>query len=211
MEYVIIAVFSYLIGSFPTAYLLLKKTKGINITENGSKNIGAFNSYEVTESKFTGFLVFIIDAAKGMLAVFTANLFFGNEFLISVTAVFFAVLGHCYIPWLKFRGGRGIATGFGGAILFAYPVLVLWVVFWIAAYLFRKNIHFANIAATILTGAIALVNNDILNKYNRVPAKEDWIFGVAVAAVMLLIMSKHIEPFKEWFFGQRRNIGGNKK
>ena len=58
MEYLIIALFSYLIGSFPTAFVLLKKVKQIDITQNGSGNVGALNSYEVSNSKLIG--VFIL-------------------------------------------------------------------------------------------------------------------------------------------------------
>ncbi len=129
---------------------------------------------------------------------------FGNDFLYSVLALGAAVLAHCYSPWIKFRGGRGLATALGGSILFAYSVPVIWIVFWIVAYLFRRHIHFSNIAATILTGAIAISNSDILNKYTKESADENWIFGISVAIIMAVIMSRHIEPFKEWFFNQKR-------
>lgn len=211
MEYILTGIIGYLLGSIPTAYLLLKKTRGIEITDQGSKNVGAFNSYGVTGSKIFGLTVFILDAIKGALSVWVANTLFGDQFLISLIAVLFAITGHCFSIFLKFKGGRGLAAGLGGSVLFAYPVPVLWILFWIIAYLFRKNVHFGNIAATILTGAISLVNSDILNKYNKVPAQEDWIFGVSIAVVMSIIMIKHIDYFKKWFFSQRRNVRGNKK
>ena len=213
MEYLVSAIIGYMLGSIPTAYLLLKKVKGIDITKEGSQNVGAMNSYEVTDSKLLGLVVFIIDAAKGALSVWVANLLFGDAFLICITALFFAVLGHCFSVWLKFKGGRGLATAFGGSLLFTYSVPVLWIVFWIAAYVFRKNVHFGNVAATILTGVIALVNSDTLNKYkyNKVPATEDGVFGISVAAVMFLIVLKHLDFMKMWFFSQKRNARGDNK
>lgn len=204
MDYIFSFLTGFLFGSFPTAYILLKKFKNIDITKEGSKNVGAFNSYEVTESKSIGFVVFIIDFIKGFAAVYLVQVLFGDEFLISSIGLTGAVLAHCYTPWLNFKGGRGLVTAFGGTILFAYSVPVIWAAFWIVAYLFRKHIHFANIAATILTGGIAISNSDILNKYTNERADENWIFGISIAFLMAVIMSRHIEPFKEWFFHQKK-------
>lgn len=210
MNFITSFIIGYLLGSFPTAFLLLKRFKGVDITKEGSKNVGARNAYDVTDSKLIGLVVFLVDALKGFASVYSAQLFFGDAFIFSSLALTGAVLAHCYSPWLKFRGGRGLATAFGGSLLFVYAVPVLWALFWIVAYLFRKHIHFANIAATILTGAIAISNSDILNKYTKERATEDWIFGISVAVVMGIIMSRHIEPFKEWFFSQKRNIEKDK-
>ncbi len=204
MNYFYSFIIGCVLGSFPTAYLLLKKFKGIDITTEGSKNVGALNSYEVTNSKLIGIVVFLIDFAKGFLAVYSVQFLFGEEFLVSSIAITGAVMAHCYSPWLNFKGGRGLATALGGSVLFVYSVPVIWIMFWIVAYLFRRHIHFANIAATILTGAIALSNSDILNKYTKEPAAENWVFGISVAFVMAIIMSKHIEPFKEWFLNQTK-------
>lgn len=204
MQYTLSFIIGYLLGSIPTAYLILKKSKNIDITKEGSKNVGALNSYEVSNSKLLGLLVLIIDFAKGFAAVFLVQQLFGNDFIYSVLAIGAAVLSHCYSPWIKFKGGRGLATALGGSVLFAYSVPVIWAVFWIVAFLFRRHIHFSNITATILTGAIAISNSDILNKYTKERADENWIFGISVALVMAIIMSRHIEPFKEWFFSQKR-------
>ncbi len=204
MAYLLSFIIGYILGSVPSAYLILRKFRGIDITNEGSKNVGALNSYEVTKSKLLGIAVLIIDFLKGLVSVYVVQQIFGNDFLYSVLALGAAVLAHCYSPWIKFRGGRGLATALGGSILFAYSVPVIWIVFWIVAYLFRRHIHFSNIAATILTGAIAISNSDILNKYTKESADENWIFGISVAIIMAVIMSRHIEPFKEWFFNQKR-------
>lgn len=204
MAYIISFLVGYIFGSLPTAYLLLKKVKGIDITAEGSKSVGAYNSLEVTNSRLIGVIVFAIDFLKGFLPVYLVQLLLGSDFLYSVLATGAAVLAHCYSPWIKFKGGRGLATAFGGSVLFAYSIPVIWICFWIVSYLFRRHIHFSNMASTILTGAIAIANSDILNKYTKERADENWIFGISVAFVMAIIMSRHIESFKEWFFNQKR-------
>lgn len=204
MNYMVSILIGYLLGSIPTAYLILKKIKGIDITKEGSGNVGARNSYDITKSKILGAVVLFIDMLKGFVSVLLVQQLIGVEYLYSILAVIGAVLAHCYSPWLKFKGGRGLATAFGGSVLFVYSIPIIWALFWIVAYLFRKHIHFSNIAATILTGAIAISSSDILNKYTKQKADEDWVFGITIAIVMGIIMSRHIEPFKEWFFSQKR-------
>ena len=78
MEYLISTVIGYFFGSFPTAYLLLKRTKGIDITKNGSGNVGAYNSFRVTKSKFLGFVVFLVDFSKGVLPALILIFLFPN-------------------------------------------------------------------------------------------------------------------------------------
>ena len=180
MEYLIIALFSYLIGSFPTAFVLLKKVKQIDITQNGSGNVGALNSYEVSNSKLIGVTVLLIDTLKGLGIVYLSKILFGNDFLTGSISLLFGVTGHCFSPWIKFKGGRGLATAAGGSLILAPAILILWLLFWLIAYLFRKNIHFGNITATILTGLLSLSSSDILNKYSIPPADENYFFGVSV-------------------------------
>lgn len=206
MEYLIIALFSYLIGSFPTAYVLLKKVKQIDITQNGSGNVGALNSYEVSNSKLIGVTVLLIDALKGFGIVYLSKILFGNDFLTGSISLLFSVTGHCFSPWIKFKGGRGLATAAGGSLILAPAILILWLLFWLLAYLFRKNIHFGNITATILTGLLSLSSSDILNKYSIPPADENFLFGVSVMLLMIVIFIKHIKPLKEYIDQQKNKI-----
>lgn len=206
MEYLIIALFSYLIGSFPTAFVLLKKVKQIDITQNGSGNVGALNSYEVSNSKLIGVTVLLIDALKGLGIVYLSKILFGNDFLTGSISLLFGVTGHCFSPWIKFKGGRGLATAAGGSLILAPVILILWLLFWLIAYLFRKNIHFGNITATILTGLLSLSSSDILNKYSIPPADENFLFGVSVMLLMIVIFIKHIKPLKEYIDQQKNKI-----
>ena len=80
MQYLVSCLIGYLFGSIPTAFIILKKAKGIDITISGTGNVGAMNSYEVSNSKFLGILVFIVDFIKGSLSVIVVLYFVENSF-----------------------------------------------------------------------------------------------------------------------------------
>ncbi|MBL1214023.1 MAG: glycerol-3-phosphate acyltransferase [Ignavibacteriae bacterium] len=206
LEFILSSVIGFILGSIPTAYILVKKKKGIDLRETGSNNIGALNSYEVSNSKLIGILVLLIDFGKGLLAVYLTKLFFEPIFLNPMLALLFAVLAHCYSPWIKFKGGRGLATAAGGSLLFLPAILVLWMLFWVIAFIFRKHIHFANIAATFLTGAIAATSANVLNKYSFPPADSELIYGIFTVLMLLIILIKHKDPFKEWLNARKQII-----
>ena len=198
MSYIYPALIGYILGSFPTAYLLLKKSHGIDITQNGSGNVGAMNSYEVTSSKRIGLLVFLIDALKGYLSSLVAYYFFGETFLIAITALTASVLAHCYSPWLKFKGGRGLATAAGGSFFISFPVLVVWGINWIAIYLFSRSIHLGNFMATIFTAIGAFTFPQLLIKYSFIPPASIHEFGIGVTILMFIILTKHILPMRNF-------------
>jgi len=116
---ILISVVSYLIGSFPTAYLLVKKFTAKDIREVGSGNVGAMNVARALKEKSKkltaiGFLaVLIIDMAKGALAVFLAPKILLGSLIALILAAFFVILGHNYSIFLKFSGGRGAACLIG--------------------------------------------------------------------------------------------------
>lgn len=102
---------AYLMGSFPTAYIVARLRKGIDIREVGSRNMGATNVlYEVGIPE--GLLVFCVDVGKGAAAVMLAR-WLGASFVIQLAAGGVAVLGHAFPVFLKFRGGKGAGTCLG--------------------------------------------------------------------------------------------------
>ncbi len=197
MDYLFSALIGYLLGSFPTAYLILKKSKGINITKEGSGNVGAMNSFEVTSSKVIGLIVLIIDALKGLLSVYLSLLFFQINFIFPAVALFFAVFAHCFNPWLNFKGGRGLATAAGGASLLFPFALIIWGILWLAVYLFQKNILWANIWAILALLVIILTSPDIAVKYSYPRAGTRGELILFSVALLIIIFVRHIEPFKE--------------
>lgn len=101
----------YLAGSLPTAYLLAKKFKNVDIRSFGSGNVGATNLGRLMGKKWAAF-VSVVDMLKGGVPVVVANLIGCDDFIVSLVAIA-AVLGHNYPIWLRFKGGKGVATTYG--------------------------------------------------------------------------------------------------
>jgi acyl phosphate:glycerol-3-phosphate acyltransferase len=152
MIWLLIFVLSYLVGSIPWGYLIAR-SKGVDIRQHGSGNIGTANVLRVMGKKW-GYLVFLGDFFKGYLAVklgsiiagaFLANLVIGN-----VIAAAACILGHNYPIWLGFKGGKGIATS-AGTVLVLFPPLVFvsFGVVWIAVFLAGRYTSLASLSAVI--------------------------------------------------------------
>ncbi len=195
-NHIISALIGYLFGSLPTAFLILKKKLGLDIRSEGSGNVGTLNSYEVSNSKKIGFSVFIIDFLKGILSVLIVREFFGNQFPFLITALLASVLGHCYSIWLKFKGGRGLATAAGGMLVVSPIVVLIWLVCWIIIYKIKNDIHLANILASISVIIMVIFFNQILNNISFFPSNSNFIFSFSLSLLMLIILSKHWEPLK---------------
>lgn len=198
MEYSLSFIIGILIGSFPTAYIFLKKFKGIDITESGSGSVGAMNSIRVSKSKFLGVVIFVIDFLKGYLTVYIIQLLFGDLFSYLLLGLIGAVASHCYSFWIKFKGGRGLATAAGGALFISYPLLLIWIVMWAIAYAFRRNIHFSNFTSTLLTAILSFTSADVLNRLSNFHADRNIEFSFLVSIVLIIILTRHIEPIKDY-------------
>ncbi len=108
------AMLAYLLGSIPTAYIAGRLYKGIDIREHGSKNVGATNVFRVL-GKIPGIIVLVIDILKGTLAVAVIPFIFGlsGETMAYIVFGLAAVCGHNWTFFLKFKGGKGVATSLG--------------------------------------------------------------------------------------------------
>ncbi len=199
MNYIIIIPLSFLLGSIPTAYLLVKWKYKKDIRQEGSGNVGTLNSFEVTKSKAIGIITLAVDLVKGILPVLIAKNLFQGDFTLTLTALIFAVLGHCFNPWLRFKGGRGLATAAGGALVFSPIILIVWLLLWLIAYLFKKNIHFANISAIVLTIALSIDSAKLFNKFTFPPAESLWAFRIGVSLLLLILLIRHYGPIKSMF------------
>lgn len=147
-QYIISLLLGYCIGSFPTAYLLVKRKAGLDIRTQGSGNVGAMNTYDVTGSKALGVAVLLIDLIKGVVAVFCVSLLIGSDYWIMGSGGIGAIIGHNYTPWLKFKGGRGLATAAGVMLMLGWVFVVVWITMWVIIYLSSKNIHMGNILSS---------------------------------------------------------------
>ncbi len=129
MEYILITLIGYLLGSVPTAVWVGKLRYQLDVREHGSKNAGATNTFRVL-GKRAGILVLTVDVLKGALAVLTPffifNLAWNNDFLIQLKIIggISAVIGHIFPLFAGFRGGKGVATSLG-IILGIHPLAAL--------------------------------------------------------------------------------------
>src|SRR5271166_4575430 len=186
IPYLIAAAVSYLLGSIPFGYLLVRIFTGEDVRTSGSGNIGATNV--ARKSPALGVATLLLDAAKGLTAVLAARVLFGgpHQQLIMTTAALFAVLGHLFPVWLKFRGGKGVATSLGAFILLT-PKTILFMVglFLILAVAFR----YVSLGSVAVAAAFPL-QTWALHEY------ADSRQLVLIALVSLLVIWKH-----------RQNIG----
>ena len=104
--------FAYLLGSIPFGLILAKLFGGADVRTAGSGNIGATNVARVA-GPLPGILTLALDAAKGWLAVWLANRMTHGDAAVMVVCGIFALVGHCFPVWLRFRGGKGVATAAG--------------------------------------------------------------------------------------------------
>lgn len=133
MEKYIILILSYVIGSIPFS-LIIAKINGINLREVGSGNIGATNVAR-TGNKRLAVLALFLDSLKGFVAVYTAQQFCdNNDFYIYVSAIL-AVLGHMFPIWLRFNGGKGVATTLGVLIALNISIALAFVFVWLIVFL----------------------------------------------------------------------------
>jgi acyl phosphate:glycerol-3-phosphate acyltransferase len=136
--YFIAAALGYALGSIPFGYLLVRIFTGEDVRASGSGNIGATNV--ARKSPALGITTLLLDAAKGLAAVLVARVLFKgqDQQLIMTTAAFFAVLGHLFPVWLKFRGGKGVATSLGAFLLLTpKSILCMVILFLMIAIAFR--------------------------------------------------------------------------
>ncbi|MFN3874029.1 MAG: glycerol-3-phosphate acyltransferase [Ignavibacterium sp.] len=196
MQYLISILIGYLLGSIPTAFLVMKK-KGIDITIAGSGNVGAMNTYEVSNSKFTGLIVFVVDFSKGLLSVLIFKIIYPNEFIFPAIALLFAVLSHCFNPWINFKGGRGLATAAGGTIILFPYLLLSWIIIWLISYVYKKDILLSNILATPLSLFLILGKPELAFKYSfPQPNDVDSLILFSITGLVIIFI-KHIDPLKE--------------
>ncbi len=143
---------AFLLGSIPNGFLVAK-SRGIDIREHGSKNIGATNVLRVL-GKGSGYTVFALDASKGVAAVLLGGWLTGwqPDHLGGIIAAIGCILGHSYTPWLGFKGGKGVATTAGVLLTLFHPIVLLVVLAtWL---LFFYSTRYVSVAS--LAGATAI-------------------------------------------------------
>lgn len=163
----IAAVAGYLLGALPFGWLIARKF-GINIFEHGSKNPGATNVKRVLGEKFgkrgkrAGDVAFALDVLKGAIAAGWPVLL-GGEHLVAMqlTGLVFALIGHSFSCWTRFKGGKGVATSAGGLIVLLPIATVVGVLAWIATFYASRYVSLASIVAAVALPAAAWFIPDV--------------------------------------------------
>lgn len=176
LNFIVIVLLAYLVGSIPTSIIIGKLVKGIDIRDHGSGNAGGSNVFRVLGWKY-GILTILLDATKGAIAVvLIARLYFGNfpfpnatpfdDFtLVQIIAGVAAVLGHIWTVFAGFKGGKGIATALGFMITIVTVDMLLALAIFVAVVSLSKYISLGSITAAFSIPLIMFVRENVFNAH----------------------------------------------
>ena len=205
LAYILTALGAYLLGSIPFGFLVAK-AKGIDIRSVGSGNIGATNAMRVL-GKPAGIFVLLMDAAKGFVAVALLadglpqllHLTIADPLTNHVIAGICAVLGHNYTCWLKFKGGKGIATTAGVYLALAPWALLVGLIVFILSVLTTKYVSVGSIAAAIALPVTVWVMSP-----------NNLLLGIVTTALGALAIYKHKGNIQRLMAGTENRLGQKK-
>jgi glycerol-3-phosphate acyltransferase PlsY len=202
-SFVLAGLLGYILGSLPTAFLLVRWKSRLDVRTAGSGNVGTLNSYQVTGSILVGGAVLAVDAAKGLAAVLLSGLLTDHDFARQACAGASAILGHNFPVWLRFRGGRGLATAAGVVSVFAWPLILVWGVLWSLAYAILREVNPANAAASFVLPLLLVSAPVWLIARVTVAGIPPGEFTSFVALSMIIVLVKHWEPVRA-YTGRKR-------
>jgi len=189
-HFLLTAAFSYLLGSIPFGYILIRLLRGEDIRQTGSGNIGATNVSRTSPA--LGVVTLVLDALKGLAAVALTRTFFPGSVLLPAVAALFSILGHVFPVWLRFRGGKGVATGLGSFVMLAPKAVLVAIAVFVAVVLVFRHVSLGSIIAVALFPLLAWQ----LNGYGDTPAA---LICMTIASI--LIIAKHHENIRRLFSG----------
>lgn len=188
---------AYLLGSIPFAFLLVRVRAGLDIRQHGSGTVGATNASRVLGPGW-GLAVMLLDAGKGLLAVWLATTVTGHP-AWHTAALCAAVAGHCFPVWLAFHGGKGLATTAGGLLLLSPVTLGLSAGVWLLGLVaFRVVAVASSLAAALLPAVYWLV---------RGPS---FLAELPVVALSLVVLARHAPNLRRWVRGEEPKVGGKR-
>ena len=186
---------AYLLGATPTGFLMTRIFAGVDIRSAGSKNVGATNVYRVA-GKLPGFLTLLIDIGKGVLVVTLVASFY-YSFIPNIDYVFFrallglvAIFGHIWPVFLKFRGGKGVATTIGVMTIIAPIPLAISLLIWLAFFIPTNYVSLGSLAFGVSLPICAVIISEP--------------FYVVIFCVIICMLNtyKHRENIKRLIKGQ---------
>jgi len=199
IEFAAVMIGSYLIGSIPSG-LVIGKLKGIDVREYGSGNIGTTNVLRTLGARY-GALVLIADVFKGVIAVLLARYIIGSP-MSEMAAGFAAVAGHDWSLFLKFKGGRGVATSLGALLPMAMPAPLSGVIGLAVFVLVTLASRYVSLAS-IVGSVAAVVAMAVFLGLDRVP----WQYLVYIVVVVALIIFQHRDNISRLLSGTESKLG----
>ena len=188
---------AYLIGSIPFGIIVGRLVYKSDIREVGSGNIGAANALR-TYGTAGGAAVLALDALKGYVPTFTAGDRFG--YVVPAAVAVCAVLGHCYSPWLRWSGGKGVATWLGALLAFSPLAAISFVAIFLLVVLPTRFASLASLVATASSIPILWAIGATAHAQDATPA-------YAAIAVAGIIFWKHRDNIARLRDGSERKIG----
>ena len=187
---------AFLLGATPWGYLLAKSTRGIDLRQVGSGGTGATN-VQRTLGTGASIIVSVLDFLKGLLPVLLAKWLDLDQWWVAGVAVA-AVVGHCWSPFIGFKGGKGVATGAGAAVaLFPATILAVPVLAVIVA--FTRYMSLGSLVASALTAALAMAA--------AITGQLDWPAAWAIVAMVAIIAWRHESNIRRLLNGTERRVG----
>jgi glycerol-3-phosphate acyltransferase PlsY len=205
MLMLVILIAAYLVGSFPTAYFVVKRISKVDIRAAGSGNVGGFNAYEVSGRRSAGILVAAVDVFKGAVVTWLVLFYVPGSPLTICGAFLAVVVGHCFPIWLKFRGGRGLATAAGALAVIAWPFVGIWLFGWLVTYVASDHIHLGNVVGTAFMLVASLILQDSWLAAIVRPEIPLSYFRILMLALSIILLVRHIEPMKLWIQEYQRS------
>ncbi len=195
-------ILAYLVGGIPFGYLLAKFVGGVDVKSEGSGSIGATNVLRVLKkrdpslAKKLGAATLVLDALKGLIVLVLAG-FVGVSEETKWAIAILAVVGHCFSPYLKFEGGKGVATGVGVMLyMLPYETIIAIVVWAISAKSIKISSVSSLLALTSLVVASFILHPDMPVIHTHAP----------VLILFFIIVYKHIPNIIALFEGKERRV-----
>lgn len=191
---------AYLLGSIPFGYLIVKFVEGRDIREAGSGNIGAANVTR-TVGRGAGVLTLLLDAAKGYAAVWLAARLTDGNIHTMIYAGVAAVVGHMFTVFLKFKGGKGVATGVGVFLPICWQAVAGALVVWVAIVLAFRYVSLASMVASASLPILIYFLYDVPPGY-----APPLVVTLGAVVVAMLIVLKHHENIARLAAGNERKL-----
>lgn len=203
---------SYLIGAVPFGFIIAKK-RGFNIYEHGSGNVGATNVFRVV-GKTWGILTFALDMLKGFIPAMVIPMLLSTIGMkdyyvpMQLACAFAAIIGHCWSIYLKFKGGKGVATSAGAMIgLAPLPALIAMVV-WVIVLLIFRFVSLASIMAAIVLAVAVWVA--FFMDFMRSGTRFDLYIPIVLNILCVLIILRHKKNIERLAKGTENRFGKKK-